>query len=163
MKIDLTITFTVLISFLSLCLSLFTWIFTIWVNRKRLCIRPLICSYNEKTWNLKISFENYSRLPITITNICISINMNNYPCKNNYFAVNNYKYREGQTVIERKIDYNLFPPIEISALSAKAGIIVFDIPEEVFQNSAIPLILLIETTRGKIPKIELSNILQYNP
>ncbi len=152
---------TLFLSIASSIGALTSWFFTIYINKKRLIIKPIKSGYHCMFY-IQLSLENRSRLPITITNVSLQLDKKLYKSFDNYFCVNEYTHRCGHDILDKKFDYNFRPPITTPALSAFAGFIVFELPKEVFESSPTPRYLLIESTRGKKQRILLTNNLPYN-
>lgn len=133
----------------------------------------LISSYLTKRKNLKINiasftykshlqrlallvtFENRSRLPISVTSISCSLHGKiitpiRYPQ-----GVGEYIHRIGKDIVDKKFEYNLSFPADIQQLCAVSGYILFDISQEDLENLSTPLILQVHSTRGRAQKIEL--------
>lgn len=144
--------------------ALFTFINSCLIKRKQLKITVADAVYNRNLNNLIIStaFENKSQLPIAVTAIKIENNKTTIDSVKYPAFVGEYTHTHGTEVVDRKFEYNLNLPLDIDQLSAKAGCVLFDIPQEGIENLSTPLTLLIYSTRGRVQKIELQpNQIKY--
>ncbi len=99
---------------------------------------------------LYVSFANKSRLPISVTDICIKIDDTYYPClQPPIIAYEETKKVNGAVVSHRAIS-SLSIPINISSLSGTSGYICFEFPEVSFPSDATELTFSVSPNRGKV-------------
>ncbi|MBO5373238.1 MAG: hypothetical protein J6A75_11070 [Lachnospiraceae bacterium] len=137
--------------------TLFTCIINFLVYRKNLRIK-LISSTYKKTLHrliLVITFENHSRLPITITSVSATMNNKELELLSHPHCVGEYTQKHGNEVVDRKFTYNLDIPVGIQQLGAVSGHILFDVSPTELEKLSTPLTLSIHSTRGRAQKIEL--------
>lgn len=137
--------------------ALFSFIKAFLINRKNLKIRIEETIYKKENQTLLISciFENRSQLPISVIRFKLKINGKIYEPVKYPRTIRKYTNNEGKIVVDRIFIYNLHTPADISQLSAIHGYILFELPPEVFETSAIETILLVYSTRGRVQQIQL--------
>ena len=132
--------------------TLFTLIHTFLINRKQLQMRVNghVFGDAKKMIVLYVSFANKSRLPISVTDICIKIDDTYYPClQPPIIAYEETKKVNGAVVSHRAIS-SLSIPINISSLSGTSGYICFEFPEVSFPSNATELTFSVSSNRGKV-------------
>lgn len=130
--------------------TFFTLIHTFLSNRKRLHMKICGHIYNEKMLIIYASFENMSRLPISITDVCVKIDDVPYPCvQPPIIAYEEIKKVKG-VVVSRREHVSLSMPINLSSLGGSSGYICFEFPPNVFPSDATELNFLVSSNRGKV-------------
>lgn len=137
--------------------TLITFLVSYITKRKNLKINvnSVVYKKTSKWLAIVISFENRSQLPIAITSITLFVDEFEYIAVKYPMQVGEYIHHKGKEIIDRKFDYNLKIPADISQLSALSGCILFNISQEVIQTVSTPMTLVIHSTRGSAQKIEL--------
>lgn len=95
-----------------------------------------------------LSFQNRSRLPISINSVSVLIDGSAYQCElvpHSAFK----KYNSGVLVSEIK---TMTFPVNLSPLSGSAGFVEFAAPEEELRKLSTHLTLQVSTNRGNLPK-----------
>lgn len=137
--------------------TLITFISSYLTKRKNLKIHIVSSTYKQNLQRLVliITFENRSRLPISVTSTSAIINGNEYELLQHPHCVGEYTHKHGNNVVDRKFEYNLRFPSDIQQLSAISGYLLFDVVPKELENLSTPLILQVHSTRGLVQKIEL--------
>lgn len=148
---------------ITLALSIFgtigtviTFIANFLVYRKNLRIKIVSSTYKKDFHQLILvtSFENRSRLPITVTSVSATINDKQLKPLRYPRCVGEFIKKDGNEIIARKFLYNLKFPIDIQPLSAVSGHILFDVSPKELETLSTPLTLSLHSTRGSVQKIE---------
>ena len=137
--------------------TLVTFISSYLTQRKNLKINIISCTYKRQLGRmiLIVTFENRSRLPISVTSISAIMNGNILKPLRHPHCVGEYTKKDGDEVIDRKFEYDLRLPADIQQLSAVSGYILFDVSLKELETLSTPLILQFHSTRGGVQQIEL--------
>lgn len=148
---------------ITLCLAIFgsagtlyTLISAFVVNRVSLELKIEQCTLIQKGGaSFYVSICNRSRLPISITDICI-LNQNKfYSCNHIPTLVITKQETSGNKVVHRE-DYKSLPiPISLSSLSGTSGYLSFSFPLEDFEVLNQQLTFQISTNRRKRQQMTL--------
>lgn len=131
--------------------TLTTLIYTVLINRKHLLMKINGHIFGDtEMLIIHVSFINESRLPISVTDICINIDGTYYPCvQPPIIAYEETKKVKGKVISHREIE-SLSMPINISSLSGSSGYICFRFPAAAFQPETKDLIFSVSSNRGKV-------------
>ena len=134
--------------------SLYTLISASVANRQNLDFRILGHFIPEsQSIILYISFENKSRLPVSITGISVIYNEIPYPCQEIPVKVYETTTRRNRTEILSHHEYfSMSIPIFLPGLGGTSGYVYFEAPEEIFQPDTTHLTFQVTTNRGKAIK-----------
>lgn len=131
--------------------TLFTFIRAFFINRKHINMKIHGHRFGDtKMLTIYASFENLSRLPISITDICIRINDVLYPCVQPPIIAYEEIKREKGVIVYRREYSSLSIPINISSLGGSSGYICFEFPPSAFPTDATELTFLVSSNRGKV-------------
>lgn len=108
-----------------------------------------------------IQIDNYSRLPISITDVHIVIDDVPYPCKKLPERVFSYDRKVGSTIVSTQDFYNLPLPVHLSALGGTSGFFLFEIPPEYEELPARLQTFLVSANRGRTMKVILPPDREY--
>ena len=144
-----------LISGAAFIMSLSTWIFALIHNRRK--IRVVINEYFQyPTYTiLHMTFENLSRLPISISRVSMPLGGTEYNCRVRAKMVFRIKHSKGGVETGEDVTNNLSMPIAISALGAISGFICFEHPEQASIELSTPSIFRFYTNRGRVIETSL--------
>lgn len=101
-----------------------------------------------------VAFTNRSRLPVSITSVCVVIDGVCFQCipiSYPVFTVTNSKTGE---IIQQHFTLSL--PINLCSLSGVSGFLAFDIPREFLKKTSTPLTFEVSTNRGRLFRKTLS-------
>lgn len=120
--------------------TLITFISSYLHTRKNLKIKISRSGYGRSPPPMLISltFENHSRLPISITSIKVFLNGCEITVVKYPSSVEKYSYKEGNEVVERKFLYNLNFPVDVQPLLAVSGHILLDLPPKELEILSTP-------------------------
>lgn len=131
--------------------TLFTLLHTFLINRKQLRMKISGHIFGDtKMLVIYASFENMSRLPISITDICIRINDILYPCVQPPIVAYEETKRVKGNIVSHRECTSLPLPINLSSLGGSSGYVCFEFPPNAFQPEATELTFLISSNRGKV-------------
>lgn len=133
-----------------------TWNFITSRKKLRIKVTDMIYRTDIHTFIIVITFENRSRLPITITNITLSVVKNELSFEPFPRCVSEYFHMNGSEVVDRKFLYNLSLPVSLPQLGAESGHLLLDISQEDFEKLPTQLTLKVHSTRGLVQKKQLS-------
>lgn len=102
-----------------------------------------------------IQIDNYSRIPISITDIHLVIDDIPYPCKKLPERVSSYDRKVGPTIVSTQDFYNLPLPVHLSALGGTSGFFLFEIPPEYEELPAKIQTFQVSANRGHEMKVIL--------
>lgn len=145
--------------------TLITFISSYLTKRKNLKIKLVSCTYRKDLGWLVfvIAFENHSHLPIAITAISAVLNNQTIKAMPHPHPVGDFVYRNGNNILDTKVEYNLKLPADIQQLSALSGYVLFELLPEEIENLSTPVTLAVRSTRGREQKIELSpDLIKWN-
>lgn len=143
-----------LVAIAGFILSIINLVLTLKQNRKKLNIRLGDSGVGETTrrgvaFEIHYSIENLSQLPIAITRIQIQAAGKLYDCERLPFVVEEATRRSGKEIIDRTVFKSVTLPINLPALGADSGFLVFLVPPDTLSKHDKDLILRICTNRGK--------------
>ncbi len=93
--------------------------------------------------------SNYSQLPVAITRIEVFINGKNYDTEPRSYLIEHSDYKtNGKTITEERITNDILP-IQLNALGAKSGYVVFLIPKNEISGDESTFTFRICTNRSK--------------
>lgn len=144
--------------------TLITFVSSFLHTRKNLKIKVSKVGYRNctKIMLISLTFENRSRLPISITSISVLINGAEIIPETYPKCVEWYSHMEGKEVVDRKFLYNLNFPVDVQPLFAVSGHILLDVPLKEIEKLSTPLILKVHSTRGRAQEIEFPhNQIEY--
>ena len=152
---------TLLLAVLGSLGTLISWIYIYICNKKSVKIHLLLYKKGELGCLCYMSFENLSRLPISITRIQIEENENYYDCQMiPDIALTSSRSQNGE-IYHRKVDYTEQIPINIAPLSSRSGYVYFPLHKFSCENPPIPLSFQVNTNRGSLKKISLEPLQLY--
>ena len=131
--------------------------FTFWNSRKRLKCHISDAGYNaeRKILVLSLILENRSRIPISVTNISISINGSEKTFEPYPRYVSQYYHFHGRELVDQKFLYNAVFPIALSQLGAASAYLLLALSQEEFEKLPTQMNLIIRSTRGLEQKKQL--------
>lgn len=135
--------------------TLVTWIYHWFTSRKSLEVQLLRIYTPSKALACFFSISNKSRLPISVLSVSVfidGVSFQNVPIPHITYSVSTT--RNGETTIKHEYPALTFP-INLTGLSGTSGFVDFEIPEEVSQKIATPLIVQVATNRGNLSKTAL--------
>lgn len=132
-------------------------------SRRKLKFKLNYFGYNEEQHlvGAYIQIDNYSRLPIAITDFHMTVNGITYPCKKLPTRVATLDRKVGSTVVASQDFYNIPFPVQISPLGGASGYFLFELPPEVEILPAMPRSFQVSANRGHALKISLSPDREY--
>lgn len=148
---------------ITLCIAIFgavgtclNWIIEFFRSRKNISIQIIkICKLNNSVIAY-MTFQNHSRLPISINNLNLIIDKNSYAGFNGHpHSITIEKTKSNDTLITREYVTISFP-INLPSLSGTAGYVFFDISRKVSENLSTPLTFEVSTNRGNPIQMKLS-------
>lgn len=145
--------------------TLITFISSFLHTRKNLKVKVNKAGYknSSQTMLISLTFENRSRLPISVTSISVFISGAEIIPESYPKCVEWYSHKEGLEVVDRKFLYNLNFPVDVQPLFAVSGHILLDVPPKEIERLSTPLILKVHSTRGRVQEIELPhNQIEYS-
>ena len=135
-------------------LSVLNLILTLRQNHKKLNIRfgdsgDGVTTSRGTVFKIHYSIENMSRLPIAITRIRIQAAGKLYDCERLPYVIEESTRRVGKEIIDRTVLKSATLPINLPALGAESGFLVFLVPPNTLSEHDKDLIFQICTNRGK--------------
>lgn len=144
---------------ITFALSVFGSIGTLWTiiqSRKNLDFKLHYFGYSKerKLALAYIQFVNKSRIPISITDVCLKIDRVVYPCKKIPSIAGTVLHKCFGT---QSVDnfYSVQLPIFLSALGGTSCYLVFDIPQEYDTPLSTPVKITVSSNRGRTLEVEL--------
>lgn len=136
--------------------TLYTLISAFIVNRVNLELKIEQCTLIQKdSASFYVSICNRSRLPISITDICVYNHDRLYSCNHIPTLVLTRQETSGNTVVHRE-DYKSLPiPISLSSLAGISGYLSFSFPLADFEVPDQLLTFQISTNRHKRQRMTL--------
>ena len=131
--------------------TFFTLMHTLLINRK--LIHMKICGHifgDTKMLIIYASFENMSRLPISITDVCVKIDDILYPCVQPPIVAYEETKKVKGVVVSHREQMSLSMPINLSSLGGSSGYICFEFPPNAFLSDSTELNFLVFSNRGKV-------------
>ncbi len=141
----------ILISLISLCLSVYNFLYSLYIRRKK--IRIDLVTYlkvREKEhfkYNFCINISNCSQLPISIN--CLSIN--NLSCTRNRKYFKRERYSQNGHTMAQEDTFTFQFPINLNSLESTSGYIELISPTEIDFNS---MNFKVYSNRGCIKKLK---------
>lgn len=108
-----------------------------------------------------IQIDNYSRLPISITDVHLVIDDVPYPCKKLPARVYFSDRKVGATIVSSQDFYNLPIPVHLSGLGGTSGFFLFEIPPEYEELPAKLQTFQVSANRGRAMKVILPPDREY--
>lgn len=132
-----------------------TWITTALHSRKHIAVHIVKAyQYNNKLI-LYLSFQNKSRLPISIDSITLVTEDSNYFCNTIQHIIFTITPKTGKTIAGKSDITSILFPINLSSLGGASGYVEFDFPQEASKRLSTHLNLQVQTNRGALPKMQL--------
>lgn len=125
---------------------------------RRIATDILIEGYNltDKSILFYISFINKSHIPISITDILLTIDNKQYLCRKTPVRVFYETHKQGARIISHYDYNNLMMPITLSSLAGVSGYVLFEFPLKDFPKHPTDLIFEVSTNRHKVIRKKLS-------
>ncbi|MCU6736466.1 hypothetical protein [Diplocloster agilis] len=124
------------------------WLYTYLTTRKNIVIRTIAYNAVQNQALFYLSFENKSRLSISITSLSLKINGVYYPSRIIPQRVKSSQYKRGNEILNAHDDFSITFPIVISPLGATSGYVLFVFPPGVSIPDTKDLMLQISSNRG---------------
>ena len=96
---------------------------------------------------LYMVFTNNSRLPVSVTDICIWNKAIPYSCRKDPIVVRTYSRQSGKNITYKEALKSLPFPINLPCLSGTSGYLYFQIPQENFECASNSLTVGLSTNR----------------
>lgn len=128
---------------------------TLVAQRKKISLSIQSYSYKNGSLLAYISFNNLSRLPISILNVSIVLNEVCYPCVYIPIKVCETIRRSGKEIINYKEEYSIQFPISLSSLAGSSGYLYFDKLPENYPDAPTTVTVEVSTNRGKAKRMRL--------
>ena len=140
-----------IISIIALTISVATILERLYTNRFKIVVKPIDSHHmaNKNFLYIFAIFENKSRLSISITRIRLVYNGKKFDCRFEPAMVKETTRSNGNEVYDRITTKTLPLPINIGALGAINGYLLFDVPEGINITPDTPQLFEICTNRGK--------------
>ena len=145
--------FASIISIISLCISLYNFVYSIYIKHKKIsidfiCYNLLKTPNNVFNYTFKIIIKNQSQLPISVTNI----SLNNIDCENslNYIAKKTY---HNKGIISEDKFYGIQLPLNLPCLVSSSCFIRFATTTKIDFNN---FVVDVYTNRGIIKKCKIN-------
>lgn len=148
---------------ITLCIAIFGamgtclgWIIGFFRSRKNISMQIIkICELNN-TVIAYMTFQNHSRLPISINNLNLIIDKNSYAGFNGPPHAITIERTQNNGVIATKEYMTISFPINLPSLSGTSGYVFFDISKKASENLSTPLTFEVSTNRGNPVQMKLS-------
>lgn len=144
-----------LLSVLSFCGTLGTWVYNFLKSRKRLVIETNGYSNDQHGLLLHMSFVNKSTLPVCINEIAVATTAKEYVCDKISQVVMETTHSVGKTVRSHQEYYSLDFPINLDPLCGKSGYIFFSSDQGNFPQFSNEVNVIIRTNRGRAIRTKL--------
>ncbi len=153
---------------ITLALSIFgaigtvgTWIYNYIKTRKSFTIELNGYRFNPNGLLLHVQFVNKSTLSLSINEIAIKHNENEYPCSKIPQKVLETTKRIGKEIVDHKEYYSLEFPINLPALCGTSGYLYFSSDSENFPQISTEVTVIIRSNRGRAVerRLPLTNLL----
>lgn len=131
-------------------------IYQLYTRRIAIDILPEGYNLTDKSVLFYISFINKSHIPISITDIRLTINDKRYTCRKTPIRVFYETHKQGGRIISHYDYNNLTMPITLSNLAGNSGYILFEFPLKDFPQQTTDVIFEVSTNRHKIIRKKLS-------
>lgn len=132
-----------------------TWLFSYISNKRNISIRPIAYNSKDNKILFYLSFENRSRLPISITALSILLDGAYYPCRYQPQRVISHQHTVGGKVVSSQDYYNLNFPVQLSPLGSNSGYVLFVIPREVLMPDSKTATFQVSSNRGNSFEMKL--------
>lgn len=132
------------------------WIYAYITTRKKLNLRVFAYTFKEEKALFYLSFENKSRLPISITDLALKINETYYSCKHIPQRVTSTQHTVGGKIVNSIDYYNIQFPVELGSLGSTSGYVLFVFPKGVEIPDSKNLMIQVSSNRGKAIEMKLS-------
>jgi hypothetical protein len=143
------------IALLAFVMSFTSWILYFVSNRRKVLVRVKKYTFKQNFCLLWLSFENYSRLPISVTRLFLLFKDEVIECETIPQTVFENTSKRGEVILKHEIEKSLELPIQLDSLGAKSGFILFQSGQVHPEKPPILLTLRVCTNRGTIKKLEL--------
>ncbi len=147
---------SLIVAICSALATLANWFYTFSKNRKNYRVQVLEIGNDLGIYVLTVSFENLSRLPLSITRFSLILNEEIFDCDFLPAVITETSKWSGGKVIDKTKHYSLPFPVNLGSYSAQSGHVRFQIPLGYKQLISNTLPVRVCTNRGKIDEIELS-------
>lgn len=135
--------------------TIYTLISAAIFQRVNFSMRLHMYHYKNNQLLIYASFENHSRLSLSITGISAIYDGVSYPCLYQSISVCEHERRIGGKIVSRKEDFSISLPINLSSLAGTSGYLYFDMLPDTYPSDAKTLTLQVSTNRGKAKKMIL--------
>lgn len=132
------------------------WGYAYITTRKNFNVRVIAYQSKQNLALFYLSFENKSRLPISITALSVHIDGVYYPCKYIPQKVTSSQHTVNGKVVNFQDYFSIQFPIELGSLGSTSGYVLFVLPKGVRIPDAKTLTFLISSNRGKAIEKKLS-------
>lgn len=129
---------------------------TVLMQRKKLKLSVITYSFYNHCVLMYVSITNCSHLSISISNISIVHDNICYPCAFIPKKVKETTHTIGKQVVNRKEEYSIEFPINLSSLAGTSGYLYFDKLPNTYPISPTTLTVQVSSNRGKATKMILS-------
>jgi hypothetical protein len=140
---------TLIISGLAFIMSLSSWIHILVTQRRKIRISFLDYSGIEDTHTFYVSFENLSRLPVSISRIFMLADDKPFECTRVPIKVLTLTHKSSNNIVGQKNFYSLDIPISIPSLGAVSGYVAFEHCPKKIPDPPTVLTFLVHANRGR--------------
>lgn len=141
-----------LISVFAFILSLASWVYILISQRRRITIKVYTCRICDKSPLFYMSFENMSRLPVSITRITLISNDTHTDCVLIPKEVLATTKMLGNEIQNQDRFYSEKMPINLDSLSCKSGYVYFESEQQLLSIPATSATFRVYTNRGRLRK-----------
>lgn len=132
------------------------WVYAFITTRKNIGIRVVAYSIKGSNILLYLSFENKSRLTISITDLAIKIGEFYHPCRHVPQRVVSTQRYTGSQLVSSVDYYNIQMPIELGSLGSTSGYVLFVLPKGHRISDTNVLTFQVSSNRGRAIEMKLS-------
>lgn len=134
------------------------WIIAFFRSRKNISMQIIkICKF-KNTVIAYITFQNHSRLPISINNLNLVVNNTLYTGFNvPPLTITIERTKSNDATMAKKYVTISFP-INLPSLTGISGYVLFNISKEAYENLSTPLTFQVSTNRGNPIRMKLSPV-----
>lgn len=132
------------------------WLYTYITTRKNFSIRVIAYQSKQNMALFYMSFENKSRLPISLTALSACINGIYYPCKYVPQRVTSSQHSVNGKIVTTQDYYSISFPIELGSLGATSGYVLFVFPKGIHMPDSKTLSVQVSSNRGTAIQMQLS-------
>lgn len=129
--------------------TIVNWLRLFIVNNKNFNIRPVAYRSKDNITLFYLLFENKSRMPISITELSVQINGVYYPCRYLPEIVTSSHRTIGKEIVSSHDYFNIAFPVQLGALGATSGYVLFILPKDIQMPDSKTLTFLVTSNRGK--------------